>query len=166
MQICISTYMYDAKRTGLGTKLRLLLARLDGELTDLYKREGHRFRPRFFPVFQLLMETEYASVSMIADHLQASQPAATQTLSEMRRLELVTFEAGTDRRKRIVKLTPQALATAKALQPIWEAAECAVERLNDELSSSLSDTLDEAISALSSKSFSERLTECRSLKGA
>ena len=144
---------------GLGTRLRILLAKLDGELAELYKVEGHEFRPRFYPVFQLLSERDQASVLEIAEHLRVSQPAATQTLSEMRRLGLVTQKTGADRRGRLVALTPQAIEMTQALQPLWNAVARAASQLDEELACPLSDLLDEAIAALEEKSFPQRIAE-------
>lgn len=152
-------------RPGLGTQLRLLLAQLDGELTEVYKAEGHQFRPRFHPVFQLLLESKEASISEVANHLQASQPAATQTLAEMRRLDLVSYVAGCDRRERIVKLSPCGIELAKRLRPTWDAVRRAAVQLDDELSYPLSAILDEALIALRHKSFPDRIAECRSSPG-
>lgn len=145
---------------GLGTKLRLLISLLDGELSGLYERQGQGFRPRFFPVFQLLLARKKASVSEIAAHMQASQPAATQTLAEMKRLKFIAYETGRDRRERIVKLTPYAVDLVPDLRPIWDAVRCAASQIDDELPYPLSAILDEALSALARKSFSERISEC------
>ncbi len=131
----------------------------------MYEREGHNFRPRFYPVFQLLLARKQASVSAIASHLQVSQPAATQTLAEMKRLRFIVLEAGADRRERLVKLTPHALETIDALQPIWDAVEQAAAQLDDELSHPLSKIIDEANAALSRESFPDRIAKHRSVQG-
>ncbi|MBD2841360.1 MarR family winged helix-turn-helix transcriptional regulator [Erythrobacter rubeus] len=153
--------MISNPQLGLGTKLRLLLARLDGELAALYAKGGHNFRPRFYPVFQLLLQCEESSVSEIANYLQATQPAATQTLSEMKKLDLVEFAAGKDRRERIVTLTPHALEMAGDLRPLWDAVGRAANELDEELSHPLSAILDEALAALARKSFPDRISENR-----
>lgn len=151
--------MSSVHRTGLGTQLRLLLSQLDGELGALYKRQGHQFRPRFYPVFQFLLLYEGASVSEIAEHLQCSQPAATQTLTEMKRCEFITYGRGRDRRERIVSLSQHGLHTAEELQPIWNAVGHAASKLDKELSHPLSTILDEALAALARQSFPERIAE-------
>ncbi|KWV92827.1 MarR family winged helix-turn-helix transcriptional regulator [Erythrobacter sp. YT30] len=151
--------MTDVHKTGLGTQLRLLLLQLDGELTAHYRRQGHQFRPRFYPVFQLLMRNEGASVSEIADQLQCSQPAATQTLAEMKRCDFIEYAKGSDQRERIVSLSQHGLSTAKELQPIWKAVALAASQLDDELPYPLSTILDEALAALTLKSFPERIAE-------
>ncbi|MEM6827365.1 MAG: MarR family winged helix-turn-helix transcriptional regulator [Pseudomonadota bacterium] len=157
--------MYAGSETGLGTQLRLLLAHLDGELAALYKQAGHEFRPRFYPVFQLLLDRDGALVSDIAHHLRTSQPAATQTLAEMTRLDLVFYETGKDRRERIVKLTPHALKVAQDLEPIWDAVGRAASQLDGELSHPLSAILNEALAALERTSFPERIALSNTSQG-
>ena len=146
---------------GLGSKLRMLLARLDGDVTALYKREGYSFRPRFYPVVWFLMQQEQASVSAIARVLRTTQPAATQTLSEMKRIGLVTIATGADRRERVVCLTQEAKRLATALQPTWDAVHLAAEQLDSELSYPLSAIVDEALCALEDRSFEDRILDCR-----
>ena len=157
--------MNHFQELGLGTKLRLLLANLDGELADIYRHQNSVFRPRFYPVFQLLLERNEASVSEVTSRLQCSQPAATQTLVEMKRLGLIAEAKGNDRRKRIVQLTPYAFDVARALQPTWDAVACAASQLDAELSHPLSAILDEALAALARKSFLDRISEHRPPKG-
>ncbi len=146
-------------QSGLGTKLRLLLARLDGELSDLYAAQGHDFRPRFFPVFQLLIRDGAASVGAVAKSLRASQPAATQTLAEMTRLGFIEMRPGADRRERVVELTESGKETAAMLVPTWRAVGAAARELNAELSCPLSQILDEAIEALDRTSFGIRIAK-------
>ncbi len=148
-------------QSGLGTKLRLLLSMLDGELTELYKQEQSSFRPRFFPVFQLLLQSKRASIGEIGAFLHTSQPAATQTVAEMKKLGLVADEAGTDKRRRLVRLTPLGRETADALQPIWKAVGGAAAELDEQLSHPLSSILDEAITALEGESFRARIARHR-----
>lgn len=150
---------------GLGTLLRVLLAMLDGELNQLYRAQEVDFRPRFYPVFQLLLAQEHATISDIAKHLQASQPAATQTLAEMRKLDLVAYVDGQDRRERIVVLTDKALALARTLTPIWDAVGRAADELDCELSHPLSAILGEALAALKREGFSDRIARSQSLDG-
>jgi DNA-binding MarR family transcriptional regulator len=112
-----------------------------------------------------LLARGQASVSGVASHLQASQPAATQTLAEMRKLDLVAYETGRDKRERLVMLTDKARAMADALAPTWDAIGRAAKQLDSELSYPLSEILDEALSALRRKSFPDRISECRSRGG-
>ncbi|QYJ08098.1 S41 family peptidase [Qipengyuania flava] len=150
--------MNSPVQAGIGTKLRLLLTRMDGDLAALYAQQDTDFRPRFFPVFQLLLREEEALVSDIARALQVSQPAATQTLGEMKRLGFVSFEKGRDARERLVRLTPHAHETAEKLAPLWEAVSASAGELDGELSQPLGKSLDEANAALARESFADRIS--------
>ena len=145
--------------SGLGTQLRHLLARLDGDVQAIYNDLGAEFRPRFFPVVQQLLSCESMSVSAIAQEAGVSQPAMTQTLSEMAKLGLVTTNAGVDARQRHVRLTDKARAAGDRLQPVWQGIERAAAELDSELPASLSDVIGAALSALDRKPFRRRIEE-------
>src|SRR3546814_21177341 len=70
-------------RSGLGTRLRLLVAALDGAVEQAYRDAGLNFRPRFYPYFRLLMARGSASVGECVPALGLTQPAAPQTLPMM-----------------------------------------------------------------------------------
>lgn len=142
---------------GLGTRLRVLLGNLDGDLARIYEREAPEFRPRFFPVFELLLEVETASVGEIAERLQVSQPAATQTLNEMKRLGYLDQEPGKDRREKRLRLTDKAHALAERLAPLWAAVEASRAELEGELAHPLTETIREANAALQRESFAKRI---------
>lgn len=149
--------MNSLNQSGLGTKLRLLLAKLDGELIELYKLDGTAFRPRFYPVFQLLLQSEQATVGEVGNALQATQPAATQTLQQMARLDFISWKRSDDGRERIVALSPHGISTANKLMPTWQAVSAAATDLDRELSFPLGSLLDEAIEALNHKGFADRV---------
>lgn len=149
--------MPSPELAGLGTKLRLLLTRMDGDLAALYGQMDTDFRPRFYPVFQILLREGEALVSDIARALQVSQPAATQTLAEMKRLGFVSIEKGRDARERRVSLTPHAHETAESLAPLWAAVSASADELDTELSQPLGRSLDEANAALARESFADRI---------
>ena len=144
---------------GLGTRLRRLLAMVDGDVQHLYDEIGLPFRPRFYPVAALLLDTGAASVGEIGLAAGVSQPAATQTIGEMRRLGLVRAVAGTDRRCREVELTAEGRAVAARLVPVWRAIADAAARLDDELPGGLASALDAAAEALERRSFHARIRD-------
>lgn len=144
---------------GLGTRLRRLLAELDGGVQATYDSQRMPFRPRFFPIVQALLESKMLGVNAIAEAAQVSQPAATSTLKEMQRLDLIEIVAGEDRRERRVRLSPRGRRLAKRLQPVWEATERAAAELDAELPAGLSETVDRALAALSARPFGTRVQD-------
>ncbi len=145
------------KAAGLGTLLRLLIAKLDGDVQSLYDDLELPFRPRFFPIFQQLLEAGPAPVSSLARATGVSQPAATQTIGEMSRLGLVETSAGADARERLIRLSGDGAKLAERLKPLWEAVADAARELDRELPHPLSDTLMASLEALARTPFKERI---------
>ena len=143
---------------GLGSRLRLLLAALDGAVQGEYDRRGAAFRPRFHPVVRQLMATGPTGIGALAAGAGVSQPALTQTVNEMRREGLVDVSVGDDRREKLVRLTPEGLALAEALQPLWTAIEAAARRLEDE-AGPLGQILQAAADALRREPFGDRIAK-------
>src|SRR5688500_7655530 len=52
---CISPYM-SSFPIGLGTRLRNLILRLDGDVQYVYDELDLRFKPRFYPIVLLLLD--------------------------------------------------------------------------------------------------------------
>ena len=79
---------------GLGTRLRCLLADLDGAVQAEYDRRGAAFRPKYHPVVRRLLARPAESTGALAASAGVSQPAMTQTLREMTRAGLVAVAPG------------------------------------------------------------------------
>ena len=151
--------MKDWKITGLGTKIRRLLLATDGELQALYDTHSIAFRPRFYPIVQLLLRQGTAGVVEIAKEVGVSQPAITQTLNEMRRADLVDLKPGADRRSREVALSDQGRKVAQDLSTFWSATARAASKLDAELGMDLEGTIDRALSGLERRSFARRVLD-------
>lgn len=141
----------------LGAKLRRLLAALDNEVQAIYDEMEVPFRPRFYPIVQLLLAAQECGVSAIAERAGITQPAVTQTLNEMKRLGLVEAAPGSDRRSRQVKLSAKGRELAVELAPVWAAIHDAATSLDSELKIDLHETVDEALKALTRSSFGDRI---------
>src|SRR3546814_9746653 len=106
---------------GLGTKLRQLLAELDGDVQAVYEELDTPFRPRFYPIVRLLLEDKEASVGGIAEAIGVTPPAATQTINEMQRRGLLEVESGPQRRSRTARLTQDRQQLADRMNTAWAA---------------------------------------------
>jgi DNA-binding MarR family transcriptional regulator len=146
-----------ASAPNLGAQLRLLTAKLDGELQAVYDSMGLPFRPRFYPIVQHLLRDGSASVTALAQATEVTQPAATQTIAEMAKLGLVTIASGPNGRERSVRLTAHGQQLAEQLRSIWDAVGEAARALDRELPHPLSETIAAAIAALTRESFGERI---------
>ena len=142
---------------GLGTLLRHLTDLLDGDLADVYASLGVDYRPRYTPVYRILVEQERATIREIASMAGITHSAVSQTVAEMVRHGLVGVRPGLDRRERLVKLTAKGRALQSKVQSQWLVTARAAEGLDRELSASLSALLQEAIAALRARPFRERI---------
>jgi MarR family transcriptional regulator, organic hydroperoxide resistance regulator len=144
---------------GVGTLLRQLLARLDGDVQAIYDRLNVPFRPRYFPVVCRLLQCGEASVGDLSAAAGVSQPAMTQTIADMKRNGLVQSGtvSGGDPRLKLVRLTREGQATADRLLPVWDAIARAAADLDTALPSPLAPLLEAALAELDRASFERRI---------
>ena len=140
----------------LGTLLRSLIDRLDGEVEAAYVASDLVWRPRYTPVLRVLM-TGPTTLKAVACAIGVSHSAVSQTVAQMNRDGLVALKPGQDARERIVALTPMTEAMLPALQRQWAATNAAAAQLEAELSVPLSTILGEAIAALDRRPFGARI---------
>ncbi|MBH5338260.1 MarR family transcriptional regulator [Streptomyces pactum] len=144
----------------LGTRLRHLLELLDAEVTAAYADIGlPGFRPRFTPVIRTLAASGAASIREIAEAIGVTHSAASQTVAELVKAELVTVAPGRDARRRIVRLTPRAERLLPALDAEAAATTAAVAAFEAELPFPLTRLVDEALDALRRRPLRERIRE-------
>jgi len=152
-----------ATPAGLGTLLRALLERLDGDVERLYAESGADFRPKYYPVARVLLTERRVSVARIAAAASVTHSAASQTVAEMARRGLVTLRPGAaDARERLVALTPAGRRACVELAPLWAAVGRAAAALDAELAvalAPLSAVAAEALAALARRPFADRVHE-------
>lgn len=141
----------------LGTELRRLIELLDGDVEKHYEALGMRFRPRFTPVVRALEALGPSSIRSIALHSGLSHSAASQTVAQMVKDDLLRLKEGKDGRERIAEPTVQLTEMLPALHRQWQAVARAAYKLDQEVSASLLGIATETISALERKSFRERI---------
>jgi DNA-binding MarR family transcriptional regulator len=142
---------------GLGSALRKLVDALDSGVQKHYEKRGSSFRPRFYPVAQLLLAHQTCSIRELADFTGLSHSALSQTIKEMKASGLVTSKPGADARERMIELTGLGQTTCEQLQPLWAAVRQAAAALDDELSSPLSHLVEEALLRLSQRDYATRI---------
>ncbi|SEO92894.1 MarR family winged helix-turn-helix transcriptional regulator [Actinacidiphila rubida] len=143
----------------LGTRLRHLVEVLDGDVAAAYPALGlgGGFRPRFTPVVRALAAGGPASIRDLAATLGVTHSAASQTVAQMVRQDLVVTEAGADARRRIVRLTAKAEALLPALEREWAATVAAVTAFEAELAYPLGRLVEEALAALERTPLRDRI---------
>lgn len=145
---------------GLGTKLRQLLGHLEGDVQAVYDAHGIMFKPRFYPLVQLLLRSA-APVTLVhmATQIGVTHSAISQTVREMREADLVVVEPGQDARERYIRLSDAGHRLAGELRPIWTAVIAAEDALDAALPMPLRQLLDEANRNLTTVPFRERILD-------
>ena len=144
----------------LGTRLRHLLDLLDGDVAAVYTDLGlDGFRPRFTPIIRTLAAAGPSSIREIARAIGVTHSAASQTVAQLAKQDLVVSTPGEDARQRIVTLTPEAQRLLPVLDAEWAATTAAATALEAELSFPLSRLVDEALDALRRRPMRQRIAE-------
>ncbi|MET7418940.1 MarR family transcriptional regulator [Dactylosporangium sp. NPDC005555] len=146
--------------TFLGSRLRHLLELLDGDVAAVYADLGlPEVRPRFAPVLRTLTRRGPATIRDLAAAVGVTHSAASQTVAEMARQDLVRLEAGDDARQRIVHLTDRAARLMPAIEAEMAATVAAAGALDAELPYPLSRLVEEAVAALEVRPMRVRIGE-------
>ncbi|GAA1042310.1 helix-turn-helix domain-containing protein [Virgisporangium ochraceum] len=144
----------------LGTRLRHLLEVLDREVAAVYADLGLAdVRPRFVAYIRTLGADGPRSIRDLAAAVGVTHSAASQTVAQMARRDLVTLTPGADDRHRIVSLTPAAGRLLPTLDAEWAATAAAATALEAELSTPLSALIDEVLEALERRPMRERIAD-------
>ncbi|MGV9328830.1 MarR family winged helix-turn-helix transcriptional regulator [Streptosporangium sandarakinum] len=142
----------------LGTRLRHLIDLMDAEVAAVYADLGlEGFRPRFAAVVRVLAASGPHSIRDLARAIGVTHSAASQTVAQMARQDLVALAPGEDARTRIVRLTSRAEALLPALEAEWDATAAAAAELEAELSFPLSALVEETLDALSRRPLRRRI---------
>jgi DNA-binding MarR family transcriptional regulator len=145
----------------LGTRLRHLLDVLDRDMAAVYADLGLAdvVRPRHVAFIRALAADGPRSIRDLAATVGVTHSAASQTVAQMVRQNLVTLTPGGDARHRIVALTPDADRLLPTLDAEWTATAAAATALEAELSMPLSALLGEVFDALARRSMRERIAD-------
>ncbi|MEV0563844.1 MarR family transcriptional regulator [Dactylosporangium sp. NPDC050588] len=144
--------------TFLGSRLRHLLELLDGDVARVYADLGlPDIRPRFAPVVRTLARQGPSTIRDLAVAIGVTHSAASQTVAEMARQDLVRLEPGADARQRIVHLTDRAARLMPTIEAEMAATVAAAEAFDAELPYPLSRLVEEAIAALERRPMHERI---------
>ncbi len=146
----------------LGTQLRHLIDLLDSAVSAAYKDAGLSYRPRYTPVVRALMDRDSLTIGQVAEIAVITQPAATQTVALMIKQGILSAKSGQeDGRQKLIRLTAKGRALLPNLTLCWQATAMAANSLDAELPFPLSRVLENAINALTRKSYGTRISEAR-----
>lgn len=141
--------------------MRDLLAAMDAEIEQVYETRGlHGVRPRYaYPLIRLA-HAGPLTIRELAESLQRTHSAISQTVAGLRRDGLVTSEPGADARTRRIALTERGQALVPFLEAEWRATEAVVAELDDEaLPHALSVAVTAVRAALERRSMRDRIVD-------
>ncbi|MGW4386897.1 MarR family winged helix-turn-helix transcriptional regulator [Streptomyces sp. NBC_00063] len=138
--------------------LHQLLAAMDAEIEQVYVERGIKgVRPRFaYPLIRLA-HTGPLTIRELAESLNRSHSAISQTIAAMRKEDLVTSEPGPDARTRRINLTERGRSLVPFLEAEWRATHATVAELDGEIPYAMTAVVDEVRRALEHRSMRERI---------
>src|SRR6218665_2498086 len=93
-------------KMALGSRLRLLAAKVTEDAVKIYELYDTEFSPKWFPVFFVLSEEGEKTITEIASLIGHSQPSVTKIIKEMTNVGLVKDNLSSkDKRRNITGLT-------------------------------------------------------------
>ncbi|WP_091798556.1 MarR family winged helix-turn-helix transcriptional regulator [Prauserella marina] len=133
---------------------------MDDDIARLYAERGAaNIRPRFTKPLIRLSRRGPMTIRELAEALELTHSAMSQTVAALRKEGFVTTEPGPDARTRAVVLTERAERIIPFLEAEWLATEAAVAELESEVPYSLSQVVADLTSALERKPFRERIED-------
>jgi DNA-binding MarR family transcriptional regulator len=138
--------------------LRLLLDAMDQDIARLYAERGVTgIRPRFTMPLIRLGRRGGMTIRQLAESLDVTHSAMSQTVGALQRAGLVTTAPGADARTREVVLTERARAVVPFLEAEWRATEDAFGELEEEIPYALGRVVRDLEAALARRSFHDRI---------
>ena len=140
--------------------LRLLMSGMDRDIAALYENAGVAdFRPRFSPALIKLSRQGPMTIRELADAVEVTHSAMSQTVAAMRKSRFVTSAPTSDGRTRAVRLTAKARRLVSFLEAEWRATEHSLGELEQELPYPLIRVVRDIEQALARRPFGDRLRQ-------
>ena len=112
----------------IGTRLRKLGESITEEASHIYKVYDVGLQPRWFPVFYVLSQGDYMSITAIANEIGHSHVSVSQIVKEMKTKGLVTDKMDdSDGRKTLVALSGKGRKEITKIQDQYKDVGSAVE---------------------------------------
>jgi len=141
----------------MGTLLRSLIHRMDGDVDAYYAKEALPFHARFYPIYRHLRGEGPCPMKELMGIAGTTFSALSQTIGQMRKLGLVELHAGTDKRVKTVTLSEQAEKLDPVLEATWAKIKVAHEQLDKEVGCDTYAVLWKLSKALERQSLYERI---------
>lgn len=153
-------------KMALGSRLRLLTAKVTEDAARIYELYNVDFSPKWFPVFFVLYDDGAKTITEIAGQIGHSQPSVTKIIKEMTKAGLVKNNLkSSDKRRNIVGLTKQGAVVAEKMIKVQCAdIDIAIDGIIAEARHNLWEALAEWEFLLEKKSLFKRVQEQKKLQ--
>lgn len=153
-------------KMALGSRLRLLTAKVTEDAAKIYELYDVDFSPKWFPVFFTLSEDGEMTISEIATEIGHSQPSVTKIIKEMAAAGLVKDNLqSNDKRRNVVGLTEKGIEVAdKIIKVQCGDIDLAIDSIISEATHNLWEAIEEWEFLLERKSLLKRVHEQKKLR--
>ncbi|MFC6101577.1 bifunctional helix-turn-helix transcriptional regulator/GNAT family N-acetyltransferase [Olivibacter domesticus] len=153
-------------KMALGSRLRLLTAKVTEDAAKIYELYDVDFSPKWFPVFFVLYDEGAKTITEIAEQIGHSQPSVTKIVKEMAKAGLVKDNLKSmDKRRNVVALTDNGATVAERMIKVQCAdIDVAIDGIIAEATHNLWEALAEWEFLLEQKTIYKRVQEVKKLR--
>lgn len=127
-------YLSRTGTLGFVTRLKRMCDAMLHDGRRVYKKLGLDIEPNWFVIFRLLKERESLTVTEIAAEIGFAHPSVISIVNKMTAAGYVKdVRSSEDNRKRMLSLTPKAMAKLPEFERIWEAGTAAYKSMLSEV---------------------------------
>lgn len=143
---------------GIHHRLKRLSSRLNSDILKIYRENFPEIEPAWFTILFSIHEKGTGSIQEIADSLGISHPAVIQFINKMEKENLVVTSPGeSDKRKKMLSLTPGAVEILEKIKPVHKDIENAYLQLMEEISVNIPDILEKIENSISAAPLYKRI---------
>ncbi|MFV8340969.1 bifunctional helix-turn-helix transcriptional regulator/GNAT family N-acetyltransferase [Flavobacterium sp. XS2P39] len=152
-------------KMALGSRLRLLTAKVTEDAAQIYALYKVEFSPKWFPVFFVLSEEGEKTITEIANEIGHSQPSVTKIVQEMKVAGLVEENLQSkDKRRNIVGLTQKGVLLSEQIRVQCTDVDAAIAGIIEEATYNLWEAIAEWEFLLEQKSLFRRVQEQKKVR--
>jgi DNA-binding MarR family transcriptional regulator/N-acetylglutamate synthase-like GNAT family acetyltransferase len=152
-------------KMALGSRLRLLTAKVTEDAARIYDLYDVEFSPKWFPVFYVLSEEGEKTITEIAIEIGHSQPSVTKIIQEMITAGLVHENLkSTDKRRNVVGITEKGMMLSEKIKIQCADIDIAIEGIINEATHNLWEAIKEWEFLLDKKSLLTRVLEQKKIR--
>jgi DNA-binding MarR family transcriptional regulator/GNAT superfamily N-acetyltransferase len=163
--IILMSFFEKTGKMALGSRLRLMTAKITDDAAKVYELYDVEFSPKWFPVFFVLAEDGEKTITEIANEIGHSQPSVSKIIQELTTAGLVQENRESmDKRRNVVALTKKGTAISKRIKVQCADVDAAIESIISEARHNLWEAIEEWEYLLDQKSLLRRVREQKKLR--